>query len=58
MELMPVHHEAAASLWRQLAGGAYVWWAIAVVVVIGTVSARPSATNPSARAVAPVAAAK
>ena len=38
--LMPEHHETAASLWRQLAGGSYVWWAIAVIAVAGTVSAR------------------
>ena len=38
--LMPEHHETSASLWRQLAGGSYVWWAIAVIVVAGTVSAR------------------
>ncbi len=38
--LMPKHHETAASLWRQLAGGSYVWWAIAVIAVAGTVSAR------------------
>ena len=33
--LMPEHHETAASLWRQLAGGSYVWWAIAVIIVAG-----------------------
>jgi alpha-1,2-mannosyltransferase len=38
--LMPEHHETSASLWRQLAGGSYVWWAIAVIAVAGTVSAR------------------
>jgi alpha-1,2-mannosyltransferase len=38
--LMPKHHETSASLWRQLAGGSYVWWAIAVIGVAGTVSAR------------------
>ncbi|MCW2565868.1 MAG: hypothetical protein JWQ31_4428, partial [Mycobacterium sp.] len=38
--LMPEHHETAASLWRQLAGGSYVWWAIAVIAVAGSVSAR------------------
>jgi alpha-1,2-mannosyltransferase len=38
--LMPEHHETTASLWRQLAGGSYVWWAIAVIAVAGTVSAR------------------
>jgi alpha-1,2-mannosyltransferase len=35
--LMPAHREAAASLWRQLAGGSYVWWALAVIVVAGIV---------------------
>jgi alpha-1,2-mannosyltransferase len=38
--LMPEHRETAASLWRQLAGGSYVWWAIAMIAVAGTVSAR------------------
>jgi alpha-1,2-mannosyltransferase len=38
--LMPEHHETSASLVRQLAGGSYVWWAIAVIAVAGTVSAR------------------
>jgi alpha-1,2-mannosyltransferase len=38
--LMPKHHETTASLWRQLAGGSYVWWAIAMIAVAGTVSAR------------------
>ena len=40
--LMPEHKETAASLWRQLAGGSYVWWAIAVIVVAGTVTRRPA----------------
>lgn len=34
--LMPEHNETAASLWRQLAGGSYVWWAIVVIAVSGT----------------------
>ena len=38
--LMPEHHETSASLWRQLAGGSYAWWAIALIAVAGTVSAR------------------
>ncbi|MGE0214376.1 glycosyltransferase 87 family protein [Mycolicibacterium sp.] len=33
--LMPEHRETAASLWRQLAGGSYLWWAFAVIVVTG-----------------------
>ncbi len=38
--LMPEHHETSASLWRQLAGGSYVWWGIAVIAVAGSVSVR------------------
>jgi alpha-1,2-mannosyltransferase len=38
--LMPEHRETAASLWRQLAGVSYLWWAIAVIVVAGTIAAR------------------
>jgi len=38
--LMPEHHETSASLWRQLAGGSYLWWAIATIAVAGTVSAK------------------
>jgi alpha-1,2-mannosyltransferase len=33
--LLPEHHETAASLWRQLAGGSYLWWALAVIAVAG-----------------------
>jgi alpha-1,2-mannosyltransferase len=52
--LMPEHHETAASLWRQLAGGSYVWWALAVIAVAGTVSARtPQGSSPAVDA-APV----
>lgn len=36
--LLTPHEETAASLWRQLAGGSYLWWALAVIVVTGTVS--------------------
>lgn len=49
--LMPEHHETTASLWRQLIGGSYVWWALAVIVVAGTVSARaprPERAKPGA----------
>jgi alpha-1,2-mannosyltransferase len=38
--LMPEHRETTAPLWRQLVGGSYLWWALAVIVVAGTVSAR------------------
>ena len=52
--LMPEHHETAASLWRQLAGGSYVWWALAVIVVAGTVSARAAERSRPAVDAAPV----
>jgi alpha-1,2-mannosyltransferase len=55
--LMPKHHETAASLWRQLAGGSYLWWALAVIVVAGTVSARAARRTPSTVDPAPVPAA-
>jgi alpha-1,2-mannosyltransferase len=59
--LMPEHHETSASLWRQLAGGSYLWWALAVIVVTGAVagavSGRRDRTRGPARAVAPVVAA-
>ena len=37
--LLTPHHETAASVMRQLAGDAYLWWALAVIAVIGLVSA-------------------
>lgn len=37
--LMPEHRETMASLWRQLAGGSYVWWALAVIIAAGATSA-------------------
>ncbi|MUL82412.1 MULTISPECIES: glycosyltransferase family 87 protein [unclassified Mycolicibacterium] len=37
--LLAPHHETAASVMRQLAGGSYVWWALAVIAVSGAVSA-------------------
>ncbi len=59
--LMPEHHETSAPLWRQLAGGSYLWWALAVIAVIGSaagaVSGRRDRTRGPARAAAPVVAA-
>ena len=41
IELLPEHHEADASWWRQLFGMSYVWWALAVIAVAGlSVTAR------------------
>ena len=46
--LLPGPRETTASLWRQLVGGSYVWWALAVIVVAGTVSVRAPASEPAA----------
>ncbi|WP_159233845.1 glycosyltransferase 87 family protein [Mycolicibacterium vanbaalenii] len=56
--LLPVHRETAAPLWRQLAGGSYLWWALAVIVVAGTVSTRAAVKSASSVDAAPVAARK
>jgi alpha-1,2-mannosyltransferase len=59
--LMPEHRETSASLWRQLAGDSYLWWALAVIVVTGSVAGaitgRPNQASRPARDAAPVAAA-
>lgn len=45
--LLPEHHESEASWWRQLLGMSYVWWALALIAVVGMRltprSARPTA---------------
>lgn len=38
IDLLTPHHETAASVLRQLAGDAYLWWALVVIAVIGFVS--------------------
>ncbi|PRC41395.1 alpha-(1-2)-phosphatidylinositol mannosyltransferase, partial [Mycobacterium sp. ITM-2017-0098] len=45
--LMPEHRETTAPLWRQLAGGSYLWWALAVIVAIGTVTVRAAGQKPT-----------
>lgn len=52
--LMPEHHETAAALWRQLVGGSYLWWALAVIIVSGAVSARTISEETPPMAAAPV----
>jgi alpha-1,2-mannosyltransferase len=52
--LLPEHRETTASGWRQLAGGSYVWWALAVIVVAGTVSAGATVRTRAAVKAAPV----
>jgi alpha-1,2-mannosyltransferase len=54
--LLPAHQETSASLWRQLAGGSYVWWALFVIAAAGTVSARSTHRSEPVRTVQPAAA--
>jgi alpha-1,2-mannosyltransferase len=54
---MPEHQETAASLWRRLAGGSYLWWALAVIIAAGTVPAA-RATVQGGRPADPLPAAK
>ena len=53
--LMPEHHETAASLWRQLAGASYLWWAVAVIAVAGLTAARPGVSPPPSAGPGPAA---
>jgi alpha-1,2-mannosyltransferase len=52
--LMPEHHETSASLWRQLVGGSYLWWAVAVIAAAGAVSASSTVRSRPAVDAAPV----
>jgi alpha-1,2-mannosyltransferase len=42
IHLMTEHEETSASLWRQLLGGSYLWWAMALIAVAGAVTLRES----------------
>jgi alpha-1,2-mannosyltransferase len=51
IHLMVEHEETSAALWRQLLGGSYVWWALALIAVSGAVTLRErdgSGTNADA----------
>jgi alpha-1,2-mannosyltransferase len=49
--LMPAHDELSVSLWLRLAGGSYLWWALAVIAVSGVVAPRlPGRTGTAERA--------
>jgi len=43
--LLPEHHEADASWWRQLVGMSYVWWALTLIAVAG-LRLTPRSANP------------
>lgn len=45
INLLPEHHETAASWWRQLVGTSYVWWAVAVVITAGVTVAADSGSR-------------
>ncbi|WNG85632.1 glycosyltransferase 87 family protein [Mycobacterium sp. ITM-2016-00317] len=47
ISLLPEHRETTASLWRQLAGSSYLWWALAVIVACATVSFRSLGRSPA-----------
>jgi alpha-1,2-mannosyltransferase len=45
-ELLPEHRESTASVWRQLVGASYIWWAVAVILVAGATVATRAAPRP------------
>jgi alpha-1,2-mannosyltransferase len=49
IELLPEHHEADAAWWRQLLGMSYVWWALALIAVVGIRLAPDSASPQRSR---------
>jgi alpha-1,2-mannosyltransferase len=53
--LMPEHRETEASLWRQLAGASYLWWAVAVILIAGLTAARPGVSPPPSAGPGPAA---
>jgi alpha-1,2-mannosyltransferase len=46
IDLLPKHQEATASWWRQLVGASYVWWALAMIMVVGATIAGRTAEQP------------
>ena len=48
IDLLPKHHELAASWWRQLAGVSYLWWALATILTAGATVAVATVTAPRA----------
>ncbi|MGB0435857.1 MAG: glycosyltransferase 87 family protein [Mycobacterium sp.] len=52
--LLPEHRETAASLWRQIVGSSYLWWALAVIIVTGVVAVRDAGQDVPSVDAAPV----
>jgi alpha-1,2-mannosyltransferase len=46
IDLMLKHHETAATLWRQIFGASYVWWALTVILTAGTAVVNRAAAPP------------
>jgi alpha-1,2-mannosyltransferase len=46
IDLMLKHHETAATLWRQIFGASYVWWALTVILTAGTAVVNRAAPPP------------
>lgn len=55
IDLLPEHHEAEASWWRQLLGMSYVWWALAFIAVAAVRAAPRPASRRRSRESAPMA---
>ena len=53
IQLMTAHKETSAALWRQMLGGSYVWWALALIAVAGAVGLRDRAGSRAAVDAAP-----
>ena len=54
IDLLPEHHEATASWWRQLFGMSYVWWALALIAVAGVTVSGRTVSPPRSPGSAPV----
>lgn len=53
IHLMVEHEETSAALWRQLLGGSYLWWALALIAVAGAVTLREPDRMRADRDIAP-----
>jgi alpha-1,2-mannosyltransferase len=56
IRLLPEHHEIDATLWRQVIGSSYVWWALAVITAAGTITGRGTPSTDATEHIAPVSA--
>ncbi|MEZ0053878.1 alpha-1,2-mannosyltransferase [Mycobacterium sp. MAA66] len=54
IKLLPEHHETAAALWRQILGSSYVWWALALIAVAGSLRGRATSDSDHSHRIASV----